>query len=69
VVVAGGLDFFGTLYLAGQFCRGMDQGGETLGTDMDLLAQVLQGHQRDFLFRFLAIQASFHIYPVSIEEL
>jgi hypothetical protein len=69
VVVAGWLDFIGALYFASQFCGGMDQCGETLGTDINLLAQVLQGHQGDFLFRFLAIQASAHISPVSIKEL
>ena len=63
--MAGWLDFIGILYLASQFSGRVDQGGETLGADIDRLAQVLQGHQGDFLFGFMAIKASFHITPYS----
>jgi hypothetical protein len=63
VIVTGGLDFIGILNLTGQFGRGVDQGGETLGADIGRLAQVLQGYQRDFLFGFSTIQASFHNSP------
>jgi hypothetical protein len=47
----------------------MDQSGETLGADIDLLAQVLQRYQGDFLFVLLAVQASFHNSPIIEQNL
>jgi hypothetical protein len=55
-----GLNFIGIFYLAGKFGGGVDQGGETLGADIHLLAQILQGYQGNFLFGLLAVQACFH---------
>ena len=60
MVLVGGMDLLGILDLAGQLGRGMDQSGEALRTQVDLLTLVLQGHQRDLLFGLIAIQASFH---------
>jgi hypothetical protein len=60
VVVLRWLDFIGILNLASQFGGVMDQDGKTLGANVGRLALVLQGHQGNFLFRFLTVQASFH---------
>jgi hypothetical protein len=69
MIVAGRLDLLSILDLSGQFGGRMDQGGETLGADIDLLAQVLQRHQGDFLFGLLAVQASFHNSPIIEQNL
>jgi hypothetical protein len=60
MIVIGRLDFISILDLASQFCGGVDQGGKTLRADIDSPPLVLQGHQGDFLFGSLAIQACFH---------
>jgi hypothetical protein len=64
VVVVSRLDFVGILQLAGQFGGRMDQGGKTLGADVDSLPQILQCHQGDLLFGFSTIQARMHATPI-----
>jgi hypothetical protein len=63
VVVLSRLDLLGIPQLAGQFRRGVDQHGETLGADIDLLLQVLQGHQGNLFFGLATIQTGFrHLF-------
>jgi hypothetical protein len=60
VVVIGRLDLIGTFYFASQLGGGVDQGGETLRTDVSWLPQVLQGYQGDLFFGLSTIQTGFH---------
>jgi hypothetical protein len=60
MVVVGRLDFLGILDLPGQFSGRVDQGGETLGADIHLLAQVLQCYQGNLFFGISTIQTGIH---------
>lgn len=63
MVVISRLDLFSIIDLASQFGGGMDQDWKTLGANIGRLALVLQGHQGNFLFHFVAIQATSHNSP------
>ncbi len=60
MVVFGRVNLFSAGYLAGQFGGRMDEIGEALGANVDFLPLELQGDERNFLFRFLAVETCFH---------
>jgi hypothetical protein len=60
MIVTGRLDLLRVLDLAGELGGRVDQGGEALRAKLHFFALILQGNQRYFVFRFLAIEAGFH---------
>ncbi len=61
MVVGGGLEVLRILDFAGQLGRGMDEGGEALRANIDLVSLVLQDDQGDFIFGSVAVQACLHL--------
>lgn len=61
MVIVSRLDLIGIFLISGQLCRGVNQYRETMGADINLVPLVLQCNQGSFLFRVIAVQASFQI--------